>query len=159
MLHVLVGLISLLLIGCASSHQPIPDGAEPHLDWPVQKARLTQKSKKGHKKHQGIDLAAKTNTPIYAAERGKVIYTGRDFSGYGKLVIIEHQGDRWASFYAHLNAFSVREGQYVRKGQRIGLMGRTGRATGTHLHFEIRYKRKPIDPLRVLPKQVFLGSR
>ena len=152
-----LSLLILFLTSCASS--PGTYSGTPNFMWPVKKARLTQKFKSGSKRHQGIDLASRKNTPIYATEDGVVIYVGREFSGYGKLLIIEHQGDRWASFYAHLNTYKVKEGQRVRRGQLVGLMGRTGRATGVHLHFEIRHNRKPVDPLDVLPQEVFLSRR
>lgn len=118
--------------------------------WPVRGGKISQKFKNGRKKHDGIDITGKKNTPILAAESGKVIYAGKGFTGYGKLIIIEHRGDTWASFYGHLNGFKVREGQKVYKGQQIGYMGRTGRASGVHLHFEIRYNLRPVNPLNFL---------
>ena len=147
-----------LTVGCASQ-QTNDLYSSPSFMWPVKKGRLTQKFKAGSDKHQGIDVGAWNNAPIYAAGDGVVIYAGRDFTGYGNLIIIEHQNDTWASFYAHLNKFKISEGARVQKGQLIGLMGRTGRATGVHLHFEIRYKRVPIDPLLYLPQEVFLTRR
>jgi len=59
---------------------------------------------------------------------------------------------KWASFYAHLNSFKVTEGQWIQKGDQLGSMGKTGRATGIHLHFEVRYNKRPIDPNVVLNK-------
>ena len=150
---ILASLSILALVGCSSSPAPV---SSPDFMWPVEKVRLTQKFKNSGKRHLGIDLGAYKNAPIYAAADGVVIYVGRDFSGFGKLIIIEHQGDRWATFYAHLNKFNVKEGQRVRKGKMIGKMGNTGRSTGVHLHFEIRYNRTPVDPLLFLPKEVFL---
>lgn len=151
-------LVALALIGCASpSYYPV--GEHPYFMWPVRKGRITQGFKKRSRKHQGIDIAGQKNTPIYAAESGRVLYVGREFSGYGKLIIIEHGSDKWATFYAHLNRFKVSEGQRVRKGQIIGLMGRTGRATGVHLHFEIRYRLSPINPLQYLSRPQSLTKR
>ena len=147
----------IFLVGCSSG--PSISGDIPHFSWPVKKGRLTQEFKSGSKKHEGIDIGGRKNSPIYASAAGVVLYAGRDFSGYGKLIIIEHQGDRWASFYAHLNSFKVKEGSRVRAGQLIGRMGRTGRATGVHLHFEIRYNKTPIDPLEVLSQKVFLSRK
>lgn len=100
--------------------------------------------------HLGIDLAAPKGTPILAAQAGTVIYAGREFKGYGKMVLIE-SGDGWATLYAHFDKILISEGQRVRQGEVIGSMGRTGRATGVHLHFEIRRNRGPIDPLPLLP--------
>lgn len=132
--------------------RPIPRGdGEFTLDWPVDLARLTQKFNL-HKArpHWGLDLAANRGTPILAAHEGTVIYVGNGFSGYGNLVIIEYD-DRWATFYSHLDSTFVREGNYVQQGQRIASMGDTGRATGVHLHFELRYQERPLDPLKYLP--------
>lgn len=152
-------ILLFLITGCATSQTYQSISASPSFHWPVKKGKLTQKFKSGSRKHQGIDIGAWNNASIYAAEDGLVIYAGRDFTGYGNLIIIEHGNDTWASFYAHLNSFKVREGSRVQKGELIGLMGKTGRATGVHLHFEIRYKRTPIDPLLYLPQQVFLTKR
>lgn len=124
---------------------------EIQFDWPVEQARLSRGFLLGRRWHYGIDLAAPKGTPILSAAPGKVIYTGRGFTGYGNLVVVEH-GDRWATLYAHLNRFSVREGDLVARGQKLGEMGRTGRASGVHLHFEIRYNREPVNPLMYLPE-------
>lgn len=124
---------------------------ESYFDWPVDQAKLSRGFLPNKRRpHLGIDLAASKGTPILAAHSGKVIYTGQDFSGFGKLIMIE--GSRgWATFYAHLSKIRVSEGDRVKKGEVIGLMGRTGRATGVHLHFEIRGARGPVDPLMYLP--------
>lgn len=121
------------------------------FDWPVDDARMTRGFlPKKRRPHLGIDLAAKRGTPILAAQGGMVIYTGREFRGYGKMVLIE-SGKGWATLYAHMDKIVVQEGQKISQGQIIGAMGRTGRATGVHLHFEIRKDRGPIDPLPLLP--------
>lgn len=122
-----------------------------YFDWPVDDARMTRGYLPNRRKpHLGIDLAGPKNTKIFASHDGVVIYAGRDFRGFGKLVIIE--GARgWASLYAHFSKIQVREGQRVAQGQQLGLMGRTGRATGVHLHFEIRKAKGPVDPLLYLP--------
>ncbi|UOF02005.1 M23 family metallopeptidase [Bdellovibrio reynosensis] len=124
---------------------------EMTFDWPVDSARMTR-GFLPHKKrpHLGIDLAAPKGTPILASQTGTVIYAGREFRGYGKMVLIE-SGDGWATLYAHFDKILVVEGQKVRQGEVIGAMGRTGRATGVHLHFEVRKDRGPIDPLPLLP--------
>jgi murein DD-endopeptidase MepM/ murein hydrolase activator NlpD len=122
------------------------------FDWPVDSARMTR-GFLPHKRHPhlGIDLAAPKGTPIMAAQSGTVIYTGREFRGYGKMVLIE-SGEGWATLYAHFDKILVSEGQRVRQGEVIGAMGRTGHATGVHLHFEIRKNRGPVDPLPLLPR-------
>jgi len=122
-----------------------------YFDWPVDDARMTRGYLPNRKKpHLGLDLAAPKNTKIYAAHEGVVIYAGRDFRGFGKMVIVEG-AKGWATLYAHFNTIKVKEGQRVSQGQVVGLMGRTGRATGVHLHFEIRKSKGPVDPLLYLP--------
>lgn len=122
------------------------------FDWPVDRARMTRGFLPNKKRpHLGIDLAALKGTPILASKGGLVIYAGREFKGYGKMVLVE-SGDGWATLYAHFEKILVAEGQRVQQGEVIGAMGRTGRATGVHLHFEIRKDRGPIDPLPLLPQ-------
>lgn len=137
----------------------------PKFDWPVDEARMTRgfflKDPRGHSRrpHFGIDLAAPKKTPIYAAHNGTVIYVGREFRGFGRMIMIEGKGG-WATLYAHLSKARVKEGQSVRQGDLIGDMGRTGRATGVHLHFEIRKQSGPVDPMLFLPQvQVAHHSR
>lgn len=140
----------------ASDHNPTIE--QPiTFDWPVDRARMTRGFLPNKKRpHLGIDLAAPKGTPILAAQAGTVIYAGREFRGYGKMVLIE-SGDGWATLYAHFDKILIAEGQKVRQGEVIGAMGRTGRATGVHLHFEIRKNRGPVDPLPLLPHSATAG--
>ena len=118
---------------------------------PLKKVTLTQKYKPNKKTpHLGIDLKAKKGTPVLSIERGKVVYVGQQFTGYGKVILIEHDS-RWTSLYAHLNSFSVHLGQKVKKGEKIGTAGDTGRSTDTHLHLELFYKKRNVNPLKYLP--------
>ena len=122
-----------------------------YFNWPVDEARMTRGYLPLRKKpHLGIDLAAGKGTNIYAAHDGTVVYTGKDFRGFGKMVLIEGSKG-WATLYAHFSTINVKQGQKVSQGDIIGGMGRTGRATGVHLHFEIRKARGPVDPLLYLP--------
>ena len=122
-----------------------------NFDWPLDEAHMSRGFSIGGKKsHWGLDLANKKGTPIMASERGVVIYTGHGFHGFGNLIVIEHNGE-WATLYAHLSKILIKEGDEVKQGQQIGLMGRTGHATGVHLHFEIRHNRQPVNPLAYLP--------
>jgi murein DD-endopeptidase MepM/ murein hydrolase activator NlpD len=98
--------------------------------------------------HEGIDIEVEEGTPVHASRMGRVIYKGES-SGYGKLIIIEHNGYR--TYYAHLSSIFVYKGQFVEAGQIIGLSGNTGTSTGPHLHFEIRVRGRPVNPLRYLP--------
>lgn len=122
------------------------------FDWPVDAARMSRGFLPNKRRpHLGIDLAAPKGTAILSAQNGFVVYRGRDFHGFGKMVLIDG-GNGWATLYAHLDKFYVEEGQRIRQGEMIGAMGRTGRATGVHLHFEIRQNRHPVDPLLYLPR-------
>ncbi len=124
---------------------------ELDFDWPVDSAKLTRGYlPKKRRPHWGIDLAAPRGTPILASQTGHVVYTGKDFRGYGKMVLIEN-GFGWATLYAHLDKILVSEGQKVLPGELIAQMGRTGRASGFHLHFEIRKDKAPKDPIPLLP--------
>lgn len=117
--------------------------------WPV-RGRITSRfGRRGGRMHEGVDLGARSGAPIRAAEAGRVIHSGR-LSDYGKVVIIKHQG-YYRSVYAHASKTLVAKGQFVEKGQKIALVGATGRATGPHLHFEIRKRELPRDPMLYLP--------
>lgn len=118
--------------------------------FPLRKYQRMSRGFRG--KHKGIDVAAKKNTPIHSVESGWVTYVGRGFRGYGKLVIVEHSPN-WSSFYAHMNAYGVKQGQWVERGHVLGLVGRTGRATGDHLHFELRHYTQAVDPMEYLNMQ------
>lgn len=98
--------------------------------------------------HLGVDLADAVGTPIYAAAAGTVVKAGKA-SGYGNRVQIKHRFG-YSTVYAHMYKISVRNGQTVRKGQVIGSVGATGRATGPHLHFEVRIDGKHVNPLPYL---------
>ena len=101
-----------------------------------------------HKHHAGLDIAAKTGTPIKAVQAGTVTFSG-DRGGYGKMVIIDH-GNGLESRYAHCSALNVEKGQFVFAGSEIAAVGSTGRSTGPHLHLEVRQDGKAVDPLDYL---------
>ncbi len=117
--------------------------------WPVKGVVTSKFGRRWGRVHNGIDIAAPKGTPIVAAADGVVMESQRNFHGYGNLIIIDH-GD-FVTVYAHCQKLIATKGQRVRKGQKIATVGDTGRATGSHLHFEIRYKTKPVDPLKYLP--------
>jgi murein DD-endopeptidase MepM/ murein hydrolase activator NlpD len=103
--------------------------------------------------HRGVDYAAASGTPIRATGDGKIIYVGRK-GGYGRTVILRH-GSTYTTLYAHLRGYAkgVRSGRRVQQGQVIGYVGRSGLATGTHLHYEFRVRGRHHNPLTVkLPK-------
>jgi murein DD-endopeptidase MepM/ murein hydrolase activator NlpD len=101
--------------------------------------------------HRGIDMANNVGTPIVAARTGRVVFSGWHDGGYGYLVTLQH-ADGSRSLYAHNSRLMVSNGQEVRQGTVIALMGSTGRSTGPHLHFEIHPSGAgAVDPLTVLP--------
>jgi len=102
---------------------------------------------RGPKRHKGIDFVASIGTSVVATFSGKVLIANDTtlHKNYGKVVLIEH-GDKIQSLYAHLNDFTVKSGQYVDAGQQIGTVGKTGRVTGPHLHFEVLNDGKRADP-------------
>ncbi len=99
--------------------------------------------------HEGIDIANDFNTPIRAAAGGKVSFSGWQ-GGYGNAVVISHSQD-CVTLYGHLAECKVQKGETIEQGQVIGLMGSTGNSTGPHVHFEIRFKGKTLNPLYLLP--------
>ncbi|AKM02571.1 M23 family metallopeptidase [Burkholderia pyrrocinia] len=101
--------------------------------------------------HSGVDLAAPAGRAVRASERGVVTFIGTEPRGYGKYVVIRHDGG-YASYYAHLSAFEpkLRTGARVARGQRVGAVGSTGTATGPHLHFEVRRHDRLVDPVELV---------
>jgi murein DD-endopeptidase MepM/ murein hydrolase activator NlpD len=105
------------------------------------------------KMHTGVDWAAPSGTPIYAAGNGVVEKAGWE-SGYGKFVLIRHNNG-YETAYGHLSAYArgTEEGEHVRQGQVIGFVGSTGLSTGSHVHYEIRVNGRFVDPMRIkLPR-------
>ena len=100
---------------------------------------------RGARMHTGLDFPAPTGTPVVAARTG-IVTVARWLSGYGNTVAIRHKLGT-STLYAHLSAILVRPGQRVAVGQPVGRVGATGSATGPHLHFELRVRGAPIDPL------------
>ena len=108
--------------------------------------------RRGGHRHPGVDLDGNTGDPVVAAAAGRVVVAGSapaGFHGYGLLVVLDHGGDV-QSMYAHLSAVAVHAGDVVAAGQRIGSVGATGEATGSHLHFEVHVGGRLVDPLRWL---------
>jgi murein DD-endopeptidase MepM/ murein hydrolase activator NlpD len=125
----------------------------PALRWPLTTVRVVVGSPFGArwgKPHEGIDLPAPIGTPVFAAADGRVVYAGNGIRGYGNLVVLKHAGDL-LTVYAHNSVLLVSQGQPVRAGDRIALVGQSGHATGPHLHFEVRTGQIPRDPMRYLP--------
>jgi hypothetical protein len=116
------------------------------LAWPLRAPIASPFGPRGTAFHPGIDLPAPLGTPVGAAAPGRVIFAALDWGGYGNLVEVAH-GRGVVSMYAHLSAFSVRVGQFVSTGTRVGRVGSSGEATGPHLHFEVRVRGAAVDPV------------
>ena len=123
---------------------------------PVDYVRITSKFNprrfhpvlKKWRSHRGVDYGGPLNTPIRATGNGKIITRGWD-KGYGRYIKIQHAG-KYITVYGHFNKFGkYKKGQFVKQGDVIGYMGKTGLATGVHLHYEFRINNKHVDPLKV----------
>ena len=139
-----------LLTGCATgrgSSSPVPDRWPTAQQWPLTSDFGARKDPwSGAKRsHNGIDLATPKGIAVVATAPGRVVFGGRDRGGYGKMVRIDH-GNGVETVYAHLSRRAVREGEFVNRGQTVGKTGKTGRATGHHLHYEVRVGGVPVDP-------------
>ncbi|WP_291296414.1 M23 family metallopeptidase [Elioraea sp.] len=110
--------------------------------------------------HQGVDFAAPTGTPVYAAGDGRIAFAGTR-GGYGTTIVVNHTGGT-STLYAHLSSIQrgLRPGSAVRQGQVIGRVGSTGMSTGPHLHFEVRRNDRPLNPsvAQVMPPGRLAGA-
>ena len=130
-----------------ASAEPKADAVDPpiKLSWPA-KGKVVEEFNEA--KNKGIDIAGKMGEPIQAAADGKVVYAGNSLRGYGNLVIIKHD-NTYLTAYAHNRTLVVKEGESVRKGQRIAEMGDSD-ANMVKLHFEVRMNGKPVNPMQYL---------
>lgn len=130
------------------------------IRWPLRDGKIAGlfnlRASKGNRRHKGIDMLASKGTPIYAALDGVVevvSHGGKGWSGYGKIIFICHNNKFW-TLYSHCDTINVKIGQKIKQGEQIATVGRTGRATGYHLHFELRDENgSAVDPMRFLPKE------
>ena len=129
---------------------PPPTKSRPFA-WPARGLVVSHFGLRHGRMHNGIDIAADEGKPVYAAQSGKVIFVSDYQKGYGRLILIQHD-ETYITVYAHNSKNLVRVGDAVKQGQTIALIGRTGNASGPHLHFEIRQNRKPVDPIKLLSK-------
>lgn len=106
--------------------------------------------------HTGIDIAAERDTPVMATAEGKVLFTGWA-EGYGKLIIIDH-GNNYKTYYGHLNKIFCKVNDIVKRKAVIGTVGDTGSSTGYHLHYEVRFNDKTLNPKRYLEEDNFFAK-
>lgn len=139
-----------------NAHHGVPPLAVPSrsapdrlLQWPTQGVLSSSFGMRGGRLHAGIDISGERGTPIVAADEGIVLFSGRGPNGYGNTVMLHHsQG--LITLYAHNERNVVRQGERIQRGQIVAFMGASGRASGTHLHFEVHQDGRLADPLRWL---------
>lgn len=143
----LATLVIVGLGGCATA-RPTDHARNLPTGWPVERNLVVVSSefgaRRGGSSHQGIDLSAPEGAPVKATADGVVTFTGRS-DRYGRTVVIDH-GNGWRTRYAHLKRIKIDNGQRVSRGEVIGTVGKSGNATGFHLHYEIIRNGSQIDP-------------
>ncbi len=130
----------------AATPKPSGSQAEPRWRWPTRGTVVRRYSSSVHK---GIDIGGDRGDPVHAVAAGRVVYAGTGIVGFGELLIVKHN-DVYLSAYGHNGRLLVEEGESVKAGQRIALKGSSG-TDKVKLHFEIRRKGQPVDPLKHLP--------
>ena len=134
----------------ASLRLTIPEFADPPLfSWPVEGSISSNFGRRRRGWHRGLDIVAPPGTPVIASAAGLVIASGVE-ARYGRVVKIAHDGG-FVTVYAHNTTNTVDVGEWVAAGQLIGTVGKSGRASAEHLHFEIRHEGYAYNPLYLLP--------
>lgn len=132
---------------CLPSIPPIDTSARYHLSsgfgW------RTDPVYGGAEGHAGLDIAMRKGSPVYVTGDGVVEEASFNMGGYGRVVTVNH-GYGYKTRYAHLNRMYVHEGQRVKRGTLIGTVGTTGKSTGPHLHYEVRYRGAPVNPMNFM---------
>ena len=141
----------------SSSAPSLPEGkvpsGTPHFSWPVRGKVVSYFGQKTHLgKNKGIDLSGAEGSPVLAADPGRVSFAGEKVKGFGKTIILEHDR-QFQTVYAHNQELLVKPGEVVRQRQPIARVGRTGRVQQPNLHFEIRYRNRPLNPMEYLVRQ------
>jgi murein DD-endopeptidase MepM/ murein hydrolase activator NlpD len=130
----------------------VPEQYSGSLRWPLDAYIVSSEfGARWGKTHKGMDMAADVGEPVYAIADGEVIYAGDGLRGYGNVVILRHDR-KTSSLYAHNSELKVKQGDQVKQGALIALLGSTGHSTGPHVHFEIRDGDVAVNPRTVLPK-------
>jgi murein DD-endopeptidase MepM/ murein hydrolase activator NlpD len=135
--------------GTIAALRAAPPTSPIRLAYPATVAPTDRFGPRGQRFHSGLDFPAPKGAPVLAAGAGRVTHAGRAAGGWGTLVVIDH-GKGVRTWYAHLSARRVRVGQSVAAGTLVGLVGASGKASGPHLHFEVRLRGAAVDPLTAL---------
>jgi murein DD-endopeptidase MepM/ murein hydrolase activator NlpD len=117
------------------------------LEWPLPGRRLGRGFGSDEGRHEAVDITAPEGTEIRCMAPGIVAYADDEVKGYGNLTLVLHAGG-WVTLYAHQSKISVRPGQRVVTGEVLGLVGNTGISRGSHLHFALLVRGKPVDPMK-----------
>lgn len=152
-------MVLAIALGACGGGEPVyrgiegPAAAAPAL-WPVSQTTRAVSSVYGTPRgggdfHRGIDIRAPAGTPVIATGAGRVIVAGNG-NGYGRYVVLDHENGMH-TLYAHLQDFDVSPGDHVNRGQQIGRVGKSGNATGYHLHYEVHRGGQTVDPAAYLP--------
>ncbi|MDR1680830.1 MAG: M23 family metallopeptidase [Prevotellaceae bacterium] len=136
---------------CVPAIQPVPTNQMRITD--VFRFRAVHPVAGTPQNHNGIDIGIPVGTPIFATGDGVVQTAKYSFFGYGNYIIINH-GFGYSTTYAHLSKIMVTEGQPVKRGEQVALSGNTGKSTGPHLHYEVRYRDKPQNPMNYFSSDI-----
>lgn len=145
--------LAAVSLGCAAGRAgsgAVARWRRVEFSWPAAGQITSRFGRRGDSHHDGIDIAAPEGTAVRAAAAGVVVFSGV-LRGYGNVIVLEHPYGL-ATVYAHNQRNLVRVGARVRRGALIARLGRTGRATGPNLHFEVRRGKLARDPLWYLPR-------
>ena len=134
----------------ANGNAKAPSSGKIDFIWPLKGKILLKFVDKGEQLHDGIDIASVFASPVRASASGRVIYSGSDIEGYGNMVILKHKGS-YSSVYAHNSENKVKKGGFVKAGDIIALVGKSGKINTPALHFEIRKGKNALNPISLLP--------
>ncbi len=138
----------------AAAEKPV--GPRPVFAWPLAGRILSGFGAKPNGQfNDGVNIAARPGQTVQAAADGEVVYADSRLKGFGNLLLVRH-ANGWLTAYAHAETLLVRKGEKVQRGEAIARAGSTGAVRTTQLHFEVRFNRKPLDPVRVLPDRALV---
>ena len=139
------GVTALVIPAVARAHTDA--GRQLSFSWPVAGTLTSPFGRDGYRWHPGLDIGILRSLTVRAASPGRVVRAGYvpGYEGYGNVVVLD-LGGRYTTLYAHLARPLVQVGQHLGRGERVGVAGCTGWCTGTHLHFELRYRNRAVNP-------------